>query len=49
MVLESAARFCVEVATSFGNGDCEFYYQDDFEGMVENFGAMRGWQQKKSA
>ncbi len=44
MVLESAARFCIEVATAFGNGDCEFYYPGDFEGMLESFGAMRGWQ-----
>jgi hypothetical protein len=47
MVLESAARFCIEVATAFGNGDCEFYYPGDFDGMVEAFGAMRGWQQIK--
>ncbi|NKB60188.1 MAG: DUF1177 family protein [Alphaproteobacteria bacterium] len=47
MVLESAARFCVEVATSFGNGDCEFHYPGDFEGMVEAFGAVRGWQRLK--
>ena len=47
MVLESATRFCIEVATSFGNGACEFYYPGDFEGMVENFGGMRGWQQEK--
>ena len=47
MVLESAGRFCIEVATAFGNGDCEFYYPDDFNGMLESFGAMRGWQRKK--
>jgi hypothetical protein len=47
MVLESATRFCVEVATAFGNGDCEFYYSDDFDGMIAAFGAMRGWQQFK--
>lgn len=47
MVLEAAARFCVEVATSFGNGDCEFHYPGDFDGMVEAFGAVRGWQRLK--
>ncbi|MGI9386209.1 MAG: DUF1177 family protein [Methyloligellaceae bacterium] len=47
MVLEATARFCIEVATSFGNGDCEFYYASDFEGMVESFSAMRGWQRIK--
>ena len=47
MVLESAARFCMEVATAFGNGDCQFYYPDDFDGMVKNFGEIRGWQQLK--
>ncbi len=44
MVLESAARFCLEVATGFGNGDYHFHYPGDFEGMVEAFGAVRGWQ-----
>lgn len=43
-VLEAAARFCIEVATSFGNGDCQFHYPGDFDGMVEAFGAVRGWQ-----
>ena len=47
MVLEATARFCLEVAISFGNGDCEFYYASDFEGMVQSFGAMRGWQRIK--
>lgn len=47
MVLEATARFCIEVATSFGNGDCAFYYDSDFEGMVESFGTMRGWQRIK--
>ena len=47
MVLESTARFCLEVAIALGNGDCEFYYASDFEGMVESFGAMRGWQRIK--
>ena len=47
MVLESAGRFCIEVATAFGNCDCQFYYQGDFDGMVETFGAMRGWQRLK--
>ena len=43
-VLETAARFCVEVATNYGNGDCEFYYPDDFKGMTEAFAGLRGWQ-----
>ena len=47
MVLETAGRFYIEVATAFGNGDCQFYYQGDFDGMVETFGAMRGWQRLK--
>lgn len=48
-VLETAARFCLEVATSFGNGDCEFYYPGDFEGMVSTFKGLRGWQSLENA
>jgi hypothetical protein len=48
MVLETALRFCIEVATSYGNGDCEFYYPDDFEGMVSTFKGLRGWQSLKN-
>ena len=44
MVLESAGRFCIEVATAFGNGDCQFNYPGDFDGMVETYGGMCGWQ-----
>ncbi len=44
MVLESATRFCLEVATGLGNGDYHFHYQSDFEGMLKSFGALRGWQ-----
>lgn len=47
MGLESAARFCLEIATAFGNGDCEFYYPDDFKGMIEAFQGLQGWQRIK--
>lgn len=40
-VLEATGRYCVEVATAFGNGDCHFYYEDDFKGMSERYGDMR--------
>ena len=48
-VLETTARFCIEVATSFGNGDCEFYYPGDYEGMVSTFKGLRGWQSLENA
>ena len=43
-VLETAGRFCLEIAGAFGRGDCEFYYQSDFDGFVEAYGNIRGWQ-----
>ena len=49
VVLETAVRFCIEVATSYGNGDCEFYYTDDFQGMVSTFKGLRGWQSLENA
>jgi Protein of unknown function (DUF1177) len=41
MILESAGRYCIEIATAYGNGDCQFYYEDDFQGLVKRYGAMR--------
>ncbi|MFT5390139.1 MAG: hypothetical protein ACI8PT_000322 [Gammaproteobacteria bacterium] len=43
-VLEAAGRFCLEVAGAFGRGDCQFYYESDFEGFVKAYGGIRGWQ-----
>lgn len=44
VALEAAARFCVEVAVSYGLGDCQFYYDSDWEGFVSAYGNIRGWQ-----
>ena len=43
-VLEAAGRFCLEVAAAFGSGDCQFYYESDFEGFKKAYGNIRGWQ-----
>jgi hypothetical protein len=40
MILESAGRYCIEIATAYGNGDCQFYYEDDFQGLVKRYGSM---------
>lgn len=47
MALESAGRFCVEVAGAFGRGDCQFYYESDFEGFLAAYGDIRGWQARR--
>jgi len=39
-VLEAASRYCIEVATAYGNGDCDLFYEEDFEGMVGRYGDM---------
>ncbi|MGE0340989.1 MAG: DUF1177 family protein [Xanthobacteraceae bacterium] len=40
-VLEQAGRFCIEVATRFGNGQTQIFYQDDYVGMKKYFGDPR--------
>lgn len=39
--LESAARFCVEVAKAFGDGKCQFYDSVEFEAIQSLYGSMR--------
>jgi Protein of unknown function (DUF1177) len=39
--VESAARFCVEVAKDFGAGGCRFYDEAEFDRLVELYGSMR--------
>jgi len=43
-VLETAGRFCLEVAAAFGRGDCQFYYASDYQGFLKAYGNIRGWQ-----
>ncbi len=40
-VLEKTGRFCIDVATRFGLGTCEFFYEDDFVKMKKLFGDPR--------
>ena len=39
--LESAARFCTEVAKEFGQGSCRFYDKEEFHRIVELYGSMK--------
>ncbi|MEA3356784.1 MAG: DUF1177 domain-containing protein [Candidatus Bipolaricaulota bacterium] len=39
--LESAARFCVEVAKEFGQGSCQLYNREEFRRITELYGSMR--------
>ncbi len=39
--VEMAARFCLEVAKSFGMGQCSFYDAAEFERLVALYGSMR--------
>jgi hypothetical protein len=38
--LESATRFCIEAAKSFGAGKCQFYDPSEFEKLVRLYGSM---------
>jgi hypothetical protein len=38
--IEEAARFCVEVAKSFGTGRCQFYDEKEFRRIGELYGSM---------
>ena len=39
--LETTARFCVEVAKSFGQGSCVFYDNEEFRKLEQLYGSMR--------
>ncbi len=38
--LESATRFCIEVAKAFGQGKCQFYDPAEFDKLVSLYGPM---------
>ncbi|MCG8500938.1 MAG: DUF1177 domain-containing protein [Firmicutes bacterium] len=42
--VESAGRFVIEVAKSFGEGKCVFYDQDEYEKIVKLYGDLRKFQ-----
>jgi hypothetical protein len=39
--MEVAARFCLEVAKSFGDGNCRFYDEKEFELIKRLYGSMK--------
>ena len=41
LALESAARFCTEVAKEFGQGSCRFYDEEEYHRIVELYGSMK--------
>jgi hypothetical protein len=38
--IEVAARYCIEVAKSFGEGQCRFYDPDEFTKLTQLYGSM---------
>ncbi|WP_270934085.1 DUF1177 family protein [Falsiroseomonas oryzae] len=38
--MDQAGRFCLEVATRFGLGECEFFYEADYEAMKKFYGTL---------
>lgn len=46
--IEAGARFCIEVAKTFGEGKCEFYDAGEFKILLKLYGPMRYLQDKKS-
>ena len=40
LVLEEAARFCVEVAKEFGQGTCRFYDEREFQRLTQLYGSL---------
>jgi hypothetical protein len=39
--IEEAARFCVEVAKAFGEGNCRFYDEEEFALLEKLYGSMK--------
>lgn len=39
--IEAAARFCLEVAKSFGKGLCSFYDEEEWANIVERYGPLK--------
>lgn len=39
--LEEAARYCLEVAKAFGEGECKFYDKEEFELIKKLYGSMK--------
>lgn len=41
MDIEEAARFMLEVAISFGRGECQFYNREEFASLETKYGSMK--------
>jgi len=41
LVLESTARYCLEVAKDYGNGSCNLYEEEEFRMAVKLYGPMK--------
>jgi len=41
MDIETAARFCLEVAKGYGRGEFDFYDAEEFERLVALYGSMK--------
>ena len=44
--IEEAARFMLEVAKSFGRGECDFYDKEEYEKILYKYGSMKHFQTK---
>jgi hypothetical protein len=47
--LESTARFCTEVAKSFGRGTCRFYDEEEFTRLQGLYGSMHRLRKREGA
>lgn len=39
--LETAARFCIEVAKEFGRGSCQVYHKEEFRRIIGLYGSLK--------
>ena len=44
MDVESAARFAIEVAKAYGEGECSFYDQEEYEYLLKLYGDLKRFQ-----
>lgn len=46
--LEETARFCLEVAKSYGRGECSFFDAEEFDLLVRTYGALDHLQKRET-
>ena len=39
--IDDAARFCLEVAKAFGEGQCQFHDAEEFSRLTQLYGSMK--------